>query len=307
MAPYHHLEDNIMWRPLRRILASLLLCISYCASAQIATQVRYGTFSYTLVDLDPNDGIAPWATLSMTGSTGTATVFGPAGTTLDECTIGGIGSCTAATADGAGTAWFAGLASGGRTTWSASAYGGAHATTRADFAFSLSPRTQATFAVDLSIRQQGTAAGFSAGGTFYFVQYRYGDPPDDEGFFGSDENRPGDHVSTFTLASRDQPMYGEIFAYTDLASTNFPPPVPEPPAWAMLAGGLLLVARHWHFQRRRLRRAPNSSARPIPISATVAGSGTAAGPAAALSLTVMATGCAGYSWKVARSPVVPAA
>lgn len=258
-----------MSKPLRGALASLLLSLSCGATgdafAQVDTSVRYNDISYTLLDLDANDGVTPWTKLDPGATAGTATVFDSAGTVLDECTITGTGYCTAATADGMGTAWFDGFASGGWATWntsgntglSQSIYGGVHVTTRADYAFRFAPYTQATFSVDSSIRQDAGAGGFSAGGTFYFVRYRFGDPADDEGWFGIDELQPGDRISTFTLTSRDKPMYGEILAYTDSASTYFPSPVPEPSAWAMLAGGLILLFRRrrarliWHRCRRR--------------------------------------------------------
>lgn len=216
------------------LLLSLLACVSGSAVAQVTASAVYNNLRYTLADRDPNDGITPSATFELVEVNGTATVFDSKGTTLDECTLTSMGSCTASTPNGRATVWFDGNSSGARGEWSEVAFGGAYMTTRAVFSYSITPHTDFSFILDTSIHENISEGSEGGGYIFFFFN-------SEEGWFRAiDEDREGDRINPVLVQTGDEPVRGEVRAYTDVAARHVPPPVPEPTTWRMWSAGLFL-------------------------------------------------------------------
>ncbi|WP_020653141.1 PEP-CTERM sorting domain-containing protein [Massilia niastensis] len=242
------------------VLASLLFSMSCGALAQVTVSAAYNNLKYELVDQDPNDGITPWATFELTEVSGTAIVFDSKSTILDECTITSMGSCTAGGPDGEGSVWFDGASSGARGEWSEDASGGVYLDTRAVFTYSISPRTDFTFILDLSLHKNPPEGTDAAGGFFFYFN-------SEEGWFrGHEEYRAGDRITPLLIETGNEPVRGEVRAYTNLlASHTVPPPVPEPSTWAMLSTGLLpFLGAAVRRRRHRMRKLARPSIQAIP-------------------------------------------
>lgn len=182
-------------------LAALVLGLPCGALAQVRTASSYEGLRYELVDRDPDDGITPWATLELVEVEGRAVVFDSKGTTQGECSITSMGSCSAVTADGAGSAWFDGVRSGSQAWWSQEATGGVHVTSRAVFHYSFSPNTEFALFLDTSVEQvpagavDPLGAPDAGGGLFFFIS-------SDEGWFRSYEQyTPGARTEQILLPS----------------------------------------------------------------------------------------------------------
>lgn len=223
------------------LLVPFLLSMSWNALAQVSASAQVNGIAYELVDLDPNDGITPWATLELIDVNGKVTVFGTNGAILDECGITSAGSCSAAALDGKGTAWFDGMRSGVSTTWDGSAFGGVMASGMAHFRYSVSPHTGMSFMMSNAIGETPLDGYAADGRNFFFSNYEHGNPSEDSGRFFFDEDRIGDTTSTVYIISRNQPIYGELSVYTDATVSHSAPPVPEPSTWAMLSVGLVVL------------------------------------------------------------------
>jgi hypothetical protein len=237
------------------VLASLLLSLSCGALAQVSTTVQLNSLTYRLIDLAPEDGITPWATLDLVDTSGTVAIFDDViKTTVDECAIATTGSCSAAGPDGLGTAWFDGMRSGGHAEWSENASGVAHVSTRAQFRYNFSPATEMRLFLDGTVSKAPSGSNDSAGGLFYFTSYAFGDPTNYEGSRGIEEYRVGDRIHDIGISSRDEPVYGELLVYTDTWARHSLLPVPEPSTWGMLSAGLVLLAARWWRHRQWPRR-----------------------------------------------------
>lgn len=218
---------------LRCVLASLLFSMSCGALAQGTFSAAYNDLAYTLVDRDPNDGITPWATFELVEVSATATVYDAALNMVDTCSITSMGGCSARGGNGEASVWFDGTGSGARGQWSESGAGVVRTETRAVFNYSFSPRTDFAFILDTSLRENMLEGDI--GGAYLFFYFNA-----EEGWFRThQEDVPGDRIISIDIRSLDEPVIGQVRAYTDMRAEHVPP-VPEPSTWAMLSAGLFL-------------------------------------------------------------------
>lgn len=228
-------------------VAGLAISAAGAASAQAIASAALGVTGYTLVDLDPNDGITPWITFQNQSTIGTAvSLYDAADTPLQERSSTTYGSIGVSSADGSAQA------SAGTTDVAAaiSAYAGrsvAQAENR--YYFELSPHTGVTFFASGHLVSGGVDWGNAVASVgFYSAVNGIGDPPGESIARG---------VSNYTVSfSSYAESQGADAAtgWVDLTSSAsvraFAPPVPEPALASMLLGGLALLGAHAARRRR---------------------------------------------------------
>lgn len=238
--------------------AALLLAVADAARAQAHSSASLGNFAYELIDLDPADGVAPSLTLTLTDIYGETDLYlGSFSYPITQASTDTFGTIHVENAYGSGSA---ALAPGyGSSSMAGAAAYSARSGTRLDLQFDLSPHTRVIFSADAAVSAQPvhgftyaeaglhgdiTTPFISHGTRFDAVDYTY--LGDESGVLSAVANA-GDAATTGTLSIR-----------TSASSESFTPPVPEPPAVAMLGGGLVLVAGA--VRRRRRARTLTASA-----------------------------------------------
>lgn len=225
------------------------LAMAATSASQAATSSSSIThFSYSLVDLDPNDGIAP--SLSLTSpSYWFATGYYPDGfgspDPVDILTQAGTSSISTtegdATSRGDGSANVSSVVNAtGHPTLLA-----AHATTQ--WHFVLTPHTAVVLTGDGSIHGEVTDSVATDAVSQLFAAYRTTPAAPSEtynsdslyAYYGRDQSRQ----LSINFSSGDVELSGRLGISTDAYGQNISPlPVPEPATYAMLMGGLLAVA-----------------------------------------------------------------
>lgn len=228
----------------------ILLLAAGAAQGQAHSSASLGNFGYELIDLDPADGVAPSLTLTLTDIYGETDLYlGSFSYPTTQATTNTFGKIHVENAYGSGSAALASDYSSNSAV-DAAAYS-ARSGTRLDLQFDLSPRTRVIFSADAAVSAQPvhgftyaeaglhgdvTTPFISHGTRFDAVDYTY--LGDESGQLSAVANA-GDAAITGTLSIR-----------TSASSESFTPPVPEPPAVAMLGGGLVLVAGAVRRRRR---------------------------------------------------------
>lgn len=255
-----------------RTVAAMLLATLLCASAQARQAEAHASIQYLgyqLLDLAPNDGVAPSLTLTTGERNAYAKVWlTSAGTPVqlldhrERDDAGAVGvavhgaSAQASTADDLGTG--ASTANGQRLSETGSS---------AFDRFLLSPHTQVTFSclANLSTTANLDNTGHSTVGYIVSLSDAVNGFIDWRGnSFSSDFNETrSDELITVTVRSLDEVAQGstDFYAFTRVEAL----PIPEPGRWAMLGAGLLLVsALHLMAAARPDRCTP---AAPVPCTA----------------------------------------
>jgi hypothetical protein len=237
--------------------AALLLLAAGAARAQAHSSAGIENFGYELVDLDPADGVTPSLTLTLTDIYGETDLYlGSFSYPTTQASTNTFGKIHVENAYGSGSAALAPDYSSSSAV-DTEAYS-ARSGTRLDLQFDLSPHTRVIFSAGAAVSAQPvhgftyaeaglhgeiTTPFISHGTRFDAVDYTY--LGDESGVLSVVANA-GEATTTGTLSIR-----------TSASSESFTPPVPEPPAVAMLGGGLVLVAG---APRRRRARTLTASA-----------------------------------------------
>ena len=264
---------------MRQVAAGVMLAVSaLCAStasAQSSAQVSVSDFSWALVDLDPNDGIAP--TLSFQGhqfetaSSGSVSIEtggvpvmdarqgGGAFAPLSVSASNGLGSASGSIAGFPGS----GFSLNANASLNSDAGAGtlSHQLSTGYLGFVLSPMTAVTFSsrVVLSLGLD-LPAPLTSGAASASVRF---DVNTDINNFNESWSETASLGTTGGPQSYDAPLTLTVANALGAYSLNqaqfssainaqvVAAPVPEPGTWAMFAGGLALLFAH---ARARLRR-----------------------------------------------------
>lgn len=229
----------------KRTLAAAILslagaCMATPALAQHTAGVTVGQLRYQLVDLTPDDGIAPWIGLNSYATQAYASVYDQQGTEIEGTRIDRFGSAgfdndyASLHVDAAED-----LAAVLLTLHSG--YGFA-AADRA-FRFTLSPGTQVNFYVDADMWAVPQAPGQSWPTALAEL---YGSLPgfnDDGQFISTFRLEDGRRRGTLTVSasSQDEWVTGRLAFTAYAVAESHAAPVPEPGAYAMLLGGVAVL------------------------------------------------------------------
>ena len=220
---------------------ALLLTVAGAARAQTHSSARIDNFRYELIDLDPADNLAPSLTLTLTSLYGESGLYaGSFSFPITQASTAGFGEIDVGSANGNASAALTQDYDSGATA-DALAYS-SRSGTRLDLQFTLSPYTRAIFSADASVSAQPqlgltyAEAGlhgeittpFISHGTRFDALY-YANLGDEAGVLSAVANAGAD------------PATGTLSLRTSASSDSLAPPVPEPPALAMLAAGLLVA------------------------------------------------------------------
>jgi hypothetical protein len=229
-------------------VAGLAIGAAGTASAQAVASAALGLTGYTLVDLDPSDGVAPWIRFQDQWTVATsAGLYGPGPVPLQEDSGTTFGSVGVASADGSAQA----SAAPGDVAATISAYAGssiAQASNR--HYFELSPNTGITFFASGHLATDGLDWGSPvASVTFVAVANSFGEPPSES--IARDVSDYSVSLSSYAEAQGVDPVTGWVDLSSFAFARAFAPPVPEPALPAMLLGGLALLGARAGRRRRR--------------------------------------------------------
>lgn len=257
------------------------------AHAAAGAEARIVGLSYALIDLDPADGIAPAFsfvndpqlnrlrteltvdvsnTLLGTSDNAINAAFSfIAPLTLDRAVVGNQAHASASP-DGA----IASVLSEARGHASAFASAESNLTFTGDFGLQLTPHTSMTISATAIVTafDNGVAGAeghaFEFGQAESFLRIRAGDPGDGSGpqeqlstrsaqtlvdAFGDAADSSGPLSVSFANLSGD-PLFGYL-SVRSTASAFGVSPIPEPPAWALVLGGLVVLASRVRARRAR--------------------------------------------------------
>lgn len=248
------------------LAAAALLAAPSVASAGVTGQVTLNNVSYTLTDLDPNDGVTPSITFLPTSQSGAIVLQYSPGNASH--TPGGDGSSDGYQAPGMSVGGsFSGL--GSLTSASLTAFAGADqavgqrvtawaSTNSGWFDFVLSPHTALSISADVQFSGQVTAGGdanrLDMDGDIWLTGE--GDSSGVSRQFSTDSGTLRNPTAPFdwmasvlgTYANDSAASFpGSLLLYTTVdalsvpSAVTAPPPVPEPANIAMLAAGLPLL------------------------------------------------------------------
>lgn len=243
-------------RVLQAACLPLLLAAAGAAQAQAHSSARIDDFRYELVDLDPADGRTPSLTLTVTDIYGEAGLYlGGFSFPITQASTDTFGTIRVENAYGGAGAMLA-PDDDASSTVDAQAYS-ARAGTRLDLQFALSPRTRVIFSADAGVSalpQRGftyAEAGLYGEITTPFISHG-------TRFDASYYTYLGDEAGLLSAVANagDDAVAGMLSIRTSASAESFAPPVPEPPAVAMLGGGVLLVARAARRRRAGALTAP---------------------------------------------------
>lgn len=221
---------------------ALLLAATGAARAQVHSSARIDNFRYELIDLDPGDNLVPSLTLTLTSLYGESGLYaGAFSFPITQAWTAGFGEISVGSANGnAGAALAQDYDSS--ATADAVAYS-SRSGTRLDLQFTLSPHTRAIFSADASVSAQPqlgltyAEAGLHGEITTPFISHgtRF------DALYHANLGDEAGILSAVANAGAD-PATGTLSMRTSASSESLAPPVPEPPALAMLAAGLLVAA-----------------------------------------------------------------
>jgi len=225
----------------RTLIAAVLAATAATASAQHTAGSSVGNLGYQLIDLAPDDGIAPWIGLDSHGAEAYASVYDQEGNEIDGKRIDGFG-----------------------TTGFDNNYASLHATAQPDlasvlltlhsgygyadanrsFRFTLSPHTQVVFSVDADLWASPEAPGASWPTVLAEL---YGSLPgfnDGERFMSTLRLAGSAQHGTLSVTASSQDDWGNgILSFNAYAvAESHAAPIPEPAAPALLLGGLAMLA-----------------------------------------------------------------
>ncbi|QJD99312.1 PEP-CTERM sorting domain-containing protein [Massilia forsythiae] len=203
-----------------------------------------GNFSYRLVDLAPDDGIAPWIGVSPYTTSGYAHVYDQEGNHIDGADIDAPGDAGFAN-DYAAARFGIGA---GATEASLSLYSGyAYASANQDFRFMLTPHTEVVFSADALVwaahdpaAEHDTATAIAE----LFGSLRNVGDDDGLAFSTSSQVTQDTRAEWLSLSvhSGDDWAVGHVTMSAYGVAESHALPVPEPAMPAMLLGGMGLLA-----------------------------------------------------------------
>jgi len=237
-------------RSIATMLAALAATLAIPALAQQAAEVTVQHLDYRLVDLAPDDGIAPALTWTGNAALAYSHVYDQEGNEIDGVQIeafgtsgydNGYASARVDAQDGAAHIRFD-LASG---------YG--FASSNRSFHFMLSPHTQVIFGADADLWAGPTPEPHStltALAELYGSLHLEGDG--DWSFNDRAQVGAGSRQATLSVSTASQDAWVDgVLAYSAYAvAESHAAPVPEPASGAMLIGGLGLMAALLRKRRR---------------------------------------------------------
>lgn len=248
--------------PIRSLAACLFLVLAALATpamAQQAAGVGIGQLRYTLVDLDPDDGIAPWIGLNGYATHADAQVYDQAGNRIDGVEI-----------DHAGATGFdddyAGLHADTRDATASVdliLHGGwGYVSAGQVFRFLLSPHTRVVFSADADAWARPEAPGVSWPTAIAELYGSLHGIDDGERFTDTLRIEDGSLQRTLsvTAASEGDWVDGRIAFDAYAVAESHALPVPEPAMPGMLLGGLGVLALAGRRRRQRRRANACSSA-----------------------------------------------
>lgn len=229
---------------LKRTLAALALgalaCTALPALAQHTAGVTVGHLGYQLIDLAPDDGIAPWIGLGSYQTMAYASIYDQEGNRIDASRIETMGTT------GFDNGYASLHADAGEDSASIrlalySGYG--YAAADRAFRFTLAPHTQVVFSVDADMWAHAEAPGVSWPTALAEL---YGSLPgfnDDEQFLSNFRLEDGVRQGSLsvTAASQGEWVTGRLAFTAYAVAESHAAPVPEPAAYGMMLGGLALL------------------------------------------------------------------
>jgi len=236
---------------LRHLLLAASMAIGVPpAGAQQAADTTVGNLRYTLIDLAPDDGIAPRIGVNSYATLAHAQVYDQHGNELAGAEIDYFG---AAGFDNAYASLHADAqddrAHAQLTLYSGWGYAGANRS----FRFLVSPNTQVVFSVDADLWASPEAPGASwptAIAQLYGSLHGIGD---DQGFDSSFHLEEGEKHGTLSVMASTHGDWAEGYlAYEAYAvAESHALPVPEPETSSMLLGGMVMLALAGRLRRRK--------------------------------------------------------
>jgi hypothetical protein len=254
----------------------VLLVAALCAgpaAAQSSAQVSVSDFSWALVDLDPNDGIDPYLNFlapQASQSSSGAIVIEAGGVPVTDVRQGGLAfapvSLSAGTAFGSASSSLSGSPAGGLSLQSsASLTSNAGVSTLSNqlssgyLGFVLSPMTAVTFSSRVALTlgldlPAPLTGGFTSASATLSVNADLGGANDPWLQTSSLSTAGGpqstDSMMLLTFANALGSETNNELQFSSAISAQVAAPVPEPETWAMMLGGLALLAAR---ARARLR------------------------------------------------------
>jgi hypothetical protein len=233
----------------RTLAAAILAAFAIPALAQQAAQVTTGALRWELVDLAPDDGIAPWIGVNAYATQSYASVYDQEGNEIDAARIGAYGS----TGFDNGYASLHADTREDRATAALTLHSGyGYVSANRSFRFTLSPNTEVHFHADADMWALPEAPGVSWPTALAEL---YGSLPgyhDGERFMQTfrleDGVRQGTLAVTAATGGDWSSGYLALDAYA--VAESHAAPVPEPASAAMLMGGLGVLGA---LARRRYR------------------------------------------------------
>jgi hypothetical protein len=242
-----------MKRTLMAATLAALVAVTASASAQQAAGVDIGALRWELVDLTPDDGIAPWIGLNAYATQSYASIYDQEGNEIDGVRIDQYGK----------TGFDNGYASlhantqpdaAGVLLTLHSGYG--YVSANRSFRFTLSPNTQVNFHADASLWATPEAPGVSWPNALAEL---YGSLPgynDGERFMQTLRLTDGTLHDTLTVSAASQGDWANGYLALDAyaVAESLAAPVPEPATYGMLVAGLGLLAGAGRWHGRGYRR-----------------------------------------------------
>ena len=224
-------------------LAILTASIALPALAQQAAGTTVGHLAYRLVDLDPDDGIAPWIGLNSYATLAYAHVYDQEGNEIAGSEIDRFG------ATGFDNAYASLHANAGADTASVALTlhsGWGYADASRSFRFLLSPNTQVDFSVDADLWASPEAPGVSWPTAIAELYGSLHGIDDGERFTSTLRLTDGRQHGTLSVTAASQGEWVDGYlafdAYAVAESHAAPVPVPEPETSAMLLTGVVLLS-----------------------------------------------------------------
>jgi len=241
---------NVKQKLAAAAVAILTASIALPALAQQAAGTTVGHLAYRLVDLDPDDGIAPWIGVNSYTTLAHAQVYDQEGNEIAAAEIDHFG---AAGFDNAYASLHADAQDDAASVRLTLHSGWGYTAANRSFRVLLSPHTQVVFSVDADLWARPEAPGVSWPTAIAELYGNLHVSEDDEGFHDSFRLEDGERHGTLsvTASSGSEWMNGYLAFDAYAVAESHALPVPEPETSVMLLGGLGLLA---FVGQRRQRR-----------------------------------------------------
>lgn len=217
------------------ILAAVAAGGAAPARAEATANVSLDNFRYRLVDLAPDDGIAPSISLTSYYAYADGTLYDLEGAVTGTATINSFGSAGYDTATGSGHF---------NVQYSATSMqldtlsGTASAQSSHTLLFTLSPHTEVVFDIGATLSAAAGPDSNAAATASLFSGIL--DTSGDEDLIAIGSGTRLAQMSVSTISGADWAR-GSVSFLAAVAANAYVPPVPEPASGAMLAGGLALI------------------------------------------------------------------